>query len=574
VRVSAELGVDASLTTNLGTAAVLSRDGQMLAFVAQAASNGPSLLYVRRLDQLQARALNGTEDARSPFFSPDGQAIAFFAGGKLKKVSLSGGAPIELADAPVSRGGAWAEDGTIVFLPVTAGGATFVRISEKGGSLESLRAPDAPPIQGSQRWPQVLPGGQAILYTRTSPVEGMNLFAQVRSTGEQKSIQADAGYGRYLESGHLVFVRQSRLFAGRFDLSRLEWLSEPVPVVDGIAVNTFGDGAQFSVSDTGTLVFLPGAESNGGASPIMWLDASGKATPLGTSLGGASASFALSPDGDKVALDVLNGSNQDIAVYDLTRGVTTPLTVEPSADLRPVWTPDGHRIAFRSTRGTTGSFGLLWQRADGTGDVQSLLSGKADVRPSSFHPNGKVLAFAQSNDQTNSDIMLLPIEGDDVSGWKPGTPTPFANTAFAESEPMFSPDGKWLAFQSGETGRTQIHVRPFPGPGRGWIVSNNGGISPTWSRTRQELFYAQASDQRIMVVPYTIVGDAFRPDRPRPWTDVRVRMAARMFDLPPDGKRVAATLPEEPVAEGKKDKVVFIFNFFEELRRQLPVGGR
>jgi serine/threonine-protein kinase len=571
VRVSAELGVDASLATDLGTAAVLSRDGLMLAFVAQPAPNAPSLLYVRRLDQLQARALSGTEDARSPFFSPDGQSIAFFAGGKLKRVSLSGGAPTELASAENSRGGAWADDGTIVFLPVAGGGATFVRVSDRGGKPESLQhAPDAPVISGSQRWPQFLPEGRAILYTRYSPVAGVSIFAHVLATGEEKSIQADAGYGRYLESGHLVFVRQNRLFAARFDPARLEWLSEPVPVVDGVAVNSGGNGAQFAVSDTGTLVFLPGAENYSGAAPIVWLEASGQATPLGFSIG-AGSSLAFSPEGDQLALDVMNGTNQDIAVYDWTRGVLRPLTVDPSVDLRPVWTPDGHRIVFRSSRGQTDFPGLFWQRADGTGDVQQLTASKASLTPFSWHPNGKLLAFVQTNSLSGTDIMILPIEGDEASGWKPGTPTPFANSRFAEQEPMFSPDGKWLAFVSGESGRPRIWVRPFPGPGRGWIVSDTAGSAPKWSRTRQELFYT--ADERIMVVPYAIVGDAFRAGKPRRWADVRLRAGSagiRAFDLHPDGKRVAAVLAEELPPEVKKDKVVFIFNFFEELRRQLP----
>src|SRR5439155_10740439 len=243
-------------------------------------------------------------------------------------------------------------------------------------------------------------------------------------------------------------------------------------------------------------------------------------------------------------------------------------------DAKPVWTPDGRRIVFVSSRDKSGLPNLYWQHADGTGEVQRLTESPHQQLPGSWHPSGKYLAFYETNPQTGNDIMILPMEGDEVSGWKPGTPTAFLNTPTDEQEPMFSPDGRWLAYQSNESGRPEVFVRPFPGPGGKWQISTAGGGYPTWSRTRHELFYKNA-DHRIMVAPYTVEGNSFKADKPRVWSERKMqpRPRLRFFDLHPDGERFAVSAAETP-AEDRRDKIVFIFNFFDELRRIAPAAKR
>jgi len=238
-----------------------------------------------------------------------------------------------------------------------------------------------------------------------------------------------------------------------------------------------------------------------------------------------------------------------------------------------VWTPDGRRLVLTSNRADKSVSNLYWQRADGTGDAQRLTESRHFQQPASWHPNGRFLAFEEQDSASNVDLMILPMAGDEVSGWKPGKPTVFLNSAFAEREPMFSPDGRWLAYSSNESGRDEVYVRPFPGPGSKWQVSTGGGLYPTWSRTKRELLYSVSG--QIMVAPYVVEGDLFRAEKPRLWSNGRhlVRGLSRMFDLHPDGTRVA--LPPVEQAPGvKQDKLTFLFNFFDELHRIAPVSTR
>jgi Tol biopolymer transport system component len=571
MRLSAELGADARLVTDQGAAAVLSPAGTTLAFVAQENTGGRPQLYVRRLEQLHATPLSGTAGADSPFFSPDGQWIAFFADQKLKKISVTGGPTVTVCDAPNTRGGAWGDDGTIAFSPSVGG--SLLRVSSAGGNPEPLTTLDDGEV--TQRWPQLLPGGKAVLYsghTSTSGFDNASIIVQPLPAGARKVVQRSGYYGRYLPSGHLVYIHDGTLFAAPFDLDKLELTSQPVPVLEGVIGNTFG-GGQFAVSNNGTLVYLPGRSLSYEA-PIHWMDRDGKTTPLRTTPANWNNPL-FAPDGRRLAMDINDGKQLDVWVYDWERETPSRLTFDPSDEQKPVWTPDGRRIVVASNRADKSTPNIYWQLDDGTGAVQRLTNSKNRQLPASWHPSGKFLAFSEFNSQTNEDLMILPMEGDESAGWTPGKPTVFLNTPFLEFEPMFSPSGHWIAYFSRESGRFEVYVRPFPGPGGKWQISTTGGIYPTWSRTRSELFFS-TTDGQIMVAPYTAAGDSFRAQKPHLWSGDHFSPPIgpnRTFDLHPDGERFALRIPEAQT-DVKDDHVTLIFNFFDELRRNAPAAKR
>ncbi|MGH9256016.1 MAG: TolB family protein, partial [Vicinamibacterales bacterium] len=345
----------------------------------------------------------------------------------------------------------------------------------------------------------------------------------------------------------------------------------PVPVLDSVAATAGVDAAQFAVSDTGAALYLPGQGRSG--APIGWMTREG---PM-TSLRAAPANWsnpAFAPDGRRLAVEIADGANVDVWVYEWARDTLSRLTFGVAYDTKPVWTPDGRRIAFGSNRDNNRAPNLYWQAADGTGDVQRLTESQSGQYPASWHPSGKFLAFQEASN--SGDIMMLPMDGDEASGWKPGKPTVFLSGPYTEAEPMFSPDGRWLAYASFESGRSEVYVRPFPGPGGKWQISTGGGNYPTWSRTRPELFYG-TQDQRIMVASYAVEGDSFRADKPRLWSEARFqpRPSRRSFDVHPDGTRFAVA-PVSDTQDGvrqdgvRQDAVVLISNFFDELRRVAP----
>jgi len=572
LQVSAELGADAWLVTDQGAAAVLSPAGTTLAFVAQESTGGRPQLYVRSLDQLQATRLAGTAGADSPFFSPDGQWIAFFADQKLKKIPVTGGPAVTICDAPDTRGGSWGEDGTIAFSR-SVGGA-LLRVSSAGGNPQPLTTLDDGEV--TQRWPQLLPGGKAVLYsghTSTSGFNNASLVVQPLPAGARKVVQRRGYYGRYLASGHLAFIHDGTLFAAPFDLDRLELTSEPVPILEGVVSNTFG-GGQFAVSNNGTLVYLPG-QSVSNDKPIDWMHRDGKTSPLRTTPANWN-NLQFGPDGRRLAMDVNDGKQLDVWIYEWERDTPSRLTFDPSDELKPVWTPDGRRIVFASNRGDKSTPNIYWQRADGTGAVQRLTNSKNRQLPASWHPSGKFLAFSEFSSQTNEDLMILPMVGDEATGWKPGEPAVFLNTPFVEFEPMFSPDGHWVAYFSNESGRFEVYVRPFPGPGGKWQVSTTGGIYPTWSRTRSELFFSTLGGQ-IMAAPYTAAGDSFQVQKTYLWSEAHFFPPIgpnRTFDLHPDGDRFALARIPEAQTDVQHRHVTLIFNFFQELPRIITGAKR
>ncbi len=576
VRLSADPGGgEAIVATNLQEVA-LSPDGAQLAFVAHGPVEATSRLYVRRLDQLQAAPLPETDGAESPFFAPDGQWLAFFAAGKLKKISVAGGAPVTLCDAPNGRGGTWDGDGTIVFSPDRQAG--LASVSSSGGTPQLLTTRDKGEL--TQRWPQILPGGKAVLFTSLSPsgadfdFDKANIVVESPSTGMRKVVQHGGYNGRYLPSGHLVYLRNGTLFAATFDLTHLELTGAPVAALQNVVVNTTGGSGMFDISSSGVVVFM----SDGPAShdrTIDWVARSGKSSTLRSSPANWDT-VRFSPDGRRLAFGVFDGKRWDVWVDDWARHTEARLTSAPTHSSTPVWTPDGRRIVFASLRGDKTPLmndNLYWQRADGSGEVQRLTESDNLQHPGSWHPNGKVLAFEE---QTPSawNVMLLQMDGDEESGWKPAKPTAFLSTAFDQRAPEFSPDGRWLAYDSNQSGQSEVYVRPFPGPGSQWQISTGGGVSAKWSRARHELLYS-TFDRRVMIAAYSVDHDSFHSEEPRPWPEARyaprgTSQSRGEFDLHPDGDRLAlAALRGTPPVE-KQNQLVFILNFFDELRRIAP----
>jgi len=574
MRLSAEIGADGSLYTSSGASANLSPDGTRLAFVAVGADQ-QRRIYLRPLDQLQASVLSGTEGADNLFFSPDGQWIGFFAGGKLKKISVQGGAAVSLCDAPVNRGGSWGDDGTIVFAKDST--SALSKVSSAGGTPQPLTTLDAQAGEATHRWPQVLPGSKAVLFTSSTSAgvgasfDDAEVVAYSMTSGQRKTVQRGGFYGRYLPGGFVVYVHEGTLFAVPFDVRRLEVTGQPSPILEGVvAAPNAGGGAQFSFSEAGNLVYVAGFGGLQNVS-IYWMDREGKFTPLRETPGDY-YNPAFSPDGKRLAVDIRDGKRSDIWVYDLERDTLTRLTFSGESNGFPVWTPDGQRITY-SSQEKGGSYNLWWIRADGAGNAQRLTESKYIQYARSWRPDGKVLAFRQFNPDTNWDILTLPIEGNEKSGWKPGVPIPFVNSAFSEVEPAFSTDGRWLAYMSNESGGYVIYVRPYPGPGGKWQISTGGGYAPKWSRNGKELFYRTA-DSKIMVVTYTMSGDSFHADKPQLWSPGQFtdRGATYNFDLDPNGQRFAVLKAPGADPTASVNKVSFIFNFFDEIIRKFPAG--
>jgi len=534
VLLDVDLGPDVSLGSFAGANAIISPDGNRLVYVSH------NRLFTRRLDQPEATDLPGMGGAYAPFFSPDGQRVAFFAGGKLKKVSAAGGAAIVLCNAPTGVGGSWGEDGTIIVALTRSGGLS--RIPADGGAPASLSQLYAERGEVTHSWPQILPGGNAVLSTANkSPYSGYDEASiEVMSLGDRhkKTLMRGGADGRYLPSGHLLYVNGGTLFAVPFDLGALAVRGAPTPVLNQVAYSSTNGGAGFAASQTGTLVYESGG-ARGGSVTVQWMESDGRTRALLPKAGDYGRP-SLSPDGRRLAIEVREGLSQDIWVYDLGRDTMTPATFDGKGNQGPTWSPDGRYIAYRTQEG------LSWTRADGAGMPQPLIRTKGRVFPWSFTPNGKRLAYFEVGSETSDDLWTVPLESDGP-GLRAGKPEVFLQTPSDERVPSFSPDGRWLAYASNESGVFQVYVRAFPDTGGKWQISRDGGSYLMWSRSGRELFF-ESLDNRIMVAGYTVQGDSFIKDKPRLWSEKALAITvpvSRNVDLAPDGKRIVAVMPAE-----------------------------
>jgi len=497
VRLDVDLGPDVSLGSPYGTDTILSLDGTRLVYVSQ------GRLFTRRLDQLKATELAGTQGAFSPFFSPDGQWIAFFSPGKLQKISVEGGSATTLCDAPNGVGGSWGEDGNIIASLNRIGGLS--RIPSAGGPPTPVT--DLQNGEYTHRWPQILPGGKAVLFTANATAtgfDGANIEVMSLADHRRKTLVRGGTYGRYLTSGHLVYVNRATLFALPFDVDLLEVHGTPAPVFGQVGYNAVDGSARFDFSQTGTLTYRSGG-AGGGLLTVVWLDGAGKVQPLLAKRGNYGFP-SLSPDGQRLALGVTEGSGADIWVYDWQRDTMTRLTFTGTAG-NPIWSPDGRYIVYRTTEG------MSVTRSDGAGKPQPLTQSKSIQVPWSFTPDGKRLAFFEPSSGTGFDLWTLPLESDSA-GLAAGKPEVFLQTPADERYPCISPDGRWIAYSSTESGTNQVYVRAFPDKGGKWQISNSSGGIPMWSRNGHELFF-ETLDNHIMVAAHTVKGDSFVTDKPR-----------------------------------------------------------
>ena len=525
----------------------ISRDGLRIVFV----SNGS--LAMRRLDEGKITPLGSTEGAQLPFFSPDGRWVAFFAHGKLQKIALDGGAPVTLCDTVTVGGGAWGDDDQIVASINADRGLS--RIAASGGTPQPLTDSKADAAEQSiHQWPQVLPGGKGILFgAANGSAQGS---VRVLTPNGQETLVENSAHGRYLAGGYLVYHQRGTLFAAPMDLDRLALTGPAVPVVEAVSYSQWR--ADFDVSSAGTLVYHRGAAPN---VTLAWVSAAGKIEPLPAKPGQYSQP-RLSPDGRRLALSVLEQGKQNIWVYDLNRDAFTRLTFADDPDLLPRWTPDGEFLAIRS--GTT----LSWLRSDGSGKLERLTGVSRNSGPSDFSRDGKWLTFWPLG--PGSHLYIVPVERSPGS-LRLGQPRPLVEQRGSKGAPVISPDGRWLAYTSDESGRFEVYVIPFAPDGASqggkWQVSNEGGSGPIWSPNGRQIFYPRF-DQRIEVAAYTSRGDSFQVEKPRFWSEVRFANQGMFagFDVSSDGKRVLMLLPGE---EAKPEPFLrVLLNVGTKLRRR------
>ncbi len=557
--VSLSFPVDAAPYTGGVNPLTLSPDGKTLVY--SGSNSGKLMLFVRRLDRDEVRPIPGTDGAVFPFFSPDGREVGFVANRKLKKVALAGGSPITLCDIQNPRGGTWGADGTIVFVRGTMLG--LWRIPASGGEPRVVTTPDA--AKGERHYyPQILPGGEHILFAiqdrnRTSHAAVVSL-----RTGEQKILVEDAAYPRYLPTGHLVFARPGMLFAVPFSLKRLETSGPPVPLLDDLVTNHLEmQAAEYAFSEEGTLVYLPSRELQ---RTLVWVDRKGATERVPFPPGGYEE-VAISPDGGRLAANTFEKGEKTALLFgDFTRGTLSRSTEEGNfAGL--AWAPDGKRVAFGFAPQGRGPWHVFWQSADGSTPSERLTGESAEQQeePTSFSPDGSLLlvnVFNYTNTgpaYTGWDIFVFPLSGERKL-------RPFLQTKFFERNAYFSPDGRWVAYESDESGRSEVFVRPYPGPGGKWQISIEGGAEPHWSRSGRELFYRHG-DKMMMVDVET--KPTFRPGRPRTLFEGRYfDYEFNTYDVAPDGSRFLMIKPDP--AESGPAHVNVVLNWFEEVKRRVP----
>jgi len=525
----------------------LSRDGTYLAYAAT--HGGTTQLYLRSMDQLEAKPLPGTDDASYPFFSPDGQWLGFFAGSKLRKVSVNGGVPVVICDvySPLVTA-SWGHDDIIRFSPP---GSPIQQVPAAGGTPEAVTNLDSDLGETGHLSPQLLPDGNTFLFNAYSAEESWAVV-QSLETGERKVVLEGTGVARYVPSGHLVYVQAGTLMAAAFDLEQLQVKGNATPILQGVMQSGGGGGpAHMAFSDTGTLVYIPSREDPRQSSTLVWVDRQGQVESLAAP-GRQYNSPRLSPDGQRVVVSI----ERDLWLYDIPRDNLSRFTFQVGRF--PLWTPDGKRITFQSNR-LGGPAKMFWKAADGSGVAEQLSEGEFPHTAHSLSPDGKWLAFSERSPASNSDIWVLSLEEE-------RKPQAFLQTPRNETGIVFSPDGRWLAYRSNESGREEIYVQPFPATGAKWQISTEGGEEAVWARS-EEIFYRNRG--RMMAVEVS-TEPIFTAGTPKVLFEGEYRFYGprAVYDVTPDGQKfLMIKIGNQQVSE-----LNVIQNWFEEIKRLVPTN--
>jgi serine/threonine protein kinase len=540
--------------STLGTVTV-SPDGRRLAFIARDTA-GKTLLWVRPLDALTAQPLSGTDDAIYPFWSPDSRFIGFFADGKLKKVEVTGGPPSTLCNALNGRGGAWNRDDVIIFAPDA--GCGLSRVSASGGEPSLLTTLDSSRREESHRFPQFLPVGSRFLYfARSAQPENSAIYIRALDQPQPKRIlscNAKAAYTslRNGQAEYLLFPREGTLMAQAFDEASVELTGAPFRVAEHVGYLANNE-AYFSVSDNGVLVYQSGGMAK---TQLVWFDRTGKRFG---SLGPPSLYewYVLSPDEKRVAISRVDAEtlNADIWLLDLGRGISSRFASDPAADVYPVWSPDGSRIVFASYR--DGAWAIYQRLSSGVGSEEGILKSSDPKWPSDWSLDGRLIIYDQISSDTQLDLWVLPLFGD-------RQPFPFFQTDFNERRGVFSPDARWIAYESDESGSYQVCVQSLP-PGNKWQISSDGGEEPRWRRDGKELFY-RAANGKLMAVEVKANASGFEFSVPKPLFEVPTfdLYYAPLYAVTADGQRF---LMNTPVEESASATITVVLNWTAELKK-------
>jgi hypothetical protein len=525
-------------------------------------------LFARMLGALEPTPLTIPGNARAPFASADGQWIGFVepAPVTLNKVAITGGPALRICALDgSSRGASWGDDDSIVF--ATNSTATGLqRVSSAGGEPAVITRPNRERGESDHLYPQFLPGSQAVLFTITTMIGGIEaaqLAVLDLRAGTQKILMRGGSQSHYLPSGHLVYVAGGALRAVRFDLERLEVIGTSISVVPQIATLTTGT-AEFDIARDGTLVYIAGAAGDVSNRTLVWVDRQGREEPLKSAPARAYLTPRLSPDGTRVAIEIREQGN-DIWVWNLVRETLTKVTSDPGLDQAPVWTIDGRRLVFSSQAGGAGG-ALFWQLADGAGSAERLTHSSNTQIPSAVLADGSRVLFWEASTESATDLKTVALDGDRAV-------QPLLQTPQAEFGPTVSPDGRWLAYQSTDSGQTQIFVRPFPKVDEEKIqVSTAGGFGPVWAKSGEQLFF-QALDGALMSVDVRR-GGSWTAGTPARLIDARYYGGTRLagtanYYVSPDGKRFLM-LKESGADSNSPPTIVVVQNWTEELKRLVP----
>jgi Tol biopolymer transport system component len=506
----------------------VSPDGRHVAFVAE--HEGQSKIWVRPLDSSVAQPLAGTEGARHPFWSPDSRSIGFFTisgtAGGLLRIEARGGPTQLVAHSSGATGGAWGPDGTILFSDTSV--TPLRRVNSAGGSVEVATKPAA--TSTGHRHPQFLPGGRDFLFYSGGPEDVRGVYLGSRDSSETPRLVASDSKGVYLPSGWLLFVRQGVLYAQRLDLARRTLIGETVTIADSIAVEPISGGAAFSVSETGLIAYRVG---NTSGTRLSWFDRAGNALGI---VGAADqmgvSNLMLSPDGRRVAVEQTLQNVTDLWLLDSARRMRFTSGSGGSITRFPIWSPDGSQIAFNQI--VSGSVRISVKPSTG-GDEEALFESSAVKILTDWSPDGRFLLYYVPDLKTGTDLWVLPVEGQRM-------PFTLLKTEANELSGQFSPDGRWVAYQSSESGRYEVYVRPFPGPGGQFPISTAGGVYPRWSPDGKELYYI-APDAKLMAVTISAKASAFEAGTPTVLFQTRragggsnVVGRGPQYDVAPDGR--------------------------------------